>query len=179
MHTTGEIFRDFIIDNIHIIPPWMYWATLLTFIGGSVLLWVISEKGKGGMYVARLFSLLYVVLLFCTTVIYRETLPRPECRFHPFWHYSSIRQGVNVEVLLPDAVLNVLVFIPIGLALCLSLKKRRWLVPLIGFGISLAIELLQLLFLKGCTDIDDLIHNTLGCLIGCGVYLLVARLRQS
>jgi glycopeptide antibiotics resistance protein len=115
------------------------------------------------------------VLLFCTTVIYRETQPEPECKFHPFWHYSSIRQGVDVEVLLPDAVLNVLVFIPVGLSLCLSFKKRRWLAPFIGFGLSFTIELLQFLFLKGCTDVDDVIHNTLGCLVGCGVYWLVAR----
>lgn len=173
MYTTREIFRNFIVDNIRVIPSWMYWATALTFIVGGILLWVVSGKEKGGGYVARLFSLLYIVLLFCTTVIFRETKSGPEYKFHPFWHYSSIRQGVNVETLLPDAVLNVLVFIPVGLSLCLSFKKRRWVVPLIGFGLSFAIELLQLLFLKGCTDVDDVIHNTLGCLVGCGVYLVV------
>lgn len=74
-------------------------------------------------------------------------------------------------------MLNVLVFFPVGLSLCLSFKKRRWLVPLIGFGLSFTIELLQLLFLKDCTDVDDVIHNTLGCLVGCGVYLVVRGLR--
>ena len=177
MHTTREIFRNFIVDNIRVIPSWMYWAAVLTFIVGGILLWVVSGKEKGGRYVARLFSLLYIVLLFCTTVIFRETHPAPEYQFHPFWHYSSIRQGIDIEHLLPDAVLNVLVFIPVGLSLCLSFKKRRWLVPLIGFGLSFSIELLQLLFLKGCTDVDDVIHNTLGCLVGCGVYLVVRGLR--
>ena len=77
-----------------------------------------------------------------------------------------------------DAVLNVLVFIPVGLSLYLSFKKRRWLVPLIGCGLSFTIELLQLFFLKGCTDVDDVIHNTLGCLVGCGVCWVVDRVRR-
>lgn len=178
MHPTWEYFRAFIVDNIQVIPSWMYWAATLAFFGGSVLLWVIGGKAKGGVYAARLFSLLYIVLLFCTTVIFRETHPAPEYQFHPFWHYRDIRQGVNVEVLLPDVVLNVLVFIPVGLALCLSFKKRRWLVPLIGCGLSFTIELLQFLFLKGCTDVDDVIHNTLGCLIGCGVCLVVEKVNK-
>ena len=177
MYTTKEIFRDFIVDNLHSIPSWMYWTAVLTFIGGGILLWIISGKGKGGRYVARLFSVLYIVLFFCSTVIFRETKPEPEFKFHPFWHYSSIRQGIDIEHLLPDAVLNVLVFIPVGLSLCLSFKKRRWVVPLIGFCISFTIELLQLLFQRGCSDVDDVIHNTLGCLVGCGVYLVVRGLR--
>ena len=77
-----------------------------------------------------------------------------------------------------NAVFNVLVFTPVGLALCLSFKKHRWLVPLIGFGLSFTIELLQLLFLKGCTDVDDVIHNTLGCLVGCGMCWVVYRVRR-
>lgn len=174
--TTWEFFRDFIVDNIHVIPPWMYWAAALTFVGGSVLFWIIVGKTKGVVYAARLFSLLYIVLLFSTTVIFRETHLEPECKFQPFWHYRDIRQGINVEVLLPDVVLNVLVFIPVGLALCLSFNKHRWLIPLIGFCISVAIELLQYLFLKGCTDVDDVIHNTLGCLLGCGIYWAMAAL---
>lgn len=175
MHTTREIFRNFIVDNIRVIPSWMYWAAVLTFIVGGILLRVVSGKEKGGRYVARLFSVLYIVLFFCSTVIFRETKPEPEYKFHPFWHYSSIRQGIDVEVLLPDAVLNVLVFIPVGLSLCLSFKKRRRVVPLIGFCISFTIELLQLLFQRGCSDVDDVIHNTLGCLVGCGVCWVVAR----
>lgn len=36
----------------------------------------------------------------------------------------------------------------------------------LGLVVSLVIELGQLVFEKGVAEIDDLIHNTLGCAIG-------------
>ena len=38
--------------------------------------------------------------------------------------------------------------------------------PLIGCSISLTIESLQFLFIKGFSEVDDVMHNTVGCLIG-------------
>ena len=45
-----------------------------------------------------------------------------------------------------------------------------------GVGVSLAIEILQLPFFTRVTDIDDLILNSAGYLLGYGIYLLVKRL---
>ena len=36
-----------------------------------------------------------------------------------------------------------------------------------GMGISVGIELLQRFFRKGFADVDDVIHNALGCASGC------------
>jgi glycopeptide antibiotics resistance protein len=47
-----------------------------------------------------------------------------------------------------------------------------------GVGITLTIELLQLPFYDRATDIDDLILNSAGFLIGYGVYLIVVSLRN-
>lgn len=38
---------------------------------------------------------------------------------------------------------------------------------------SLIIELLQLVMLKGCAEMDDIIHNTIGCMIGYGILYLL------
>ena len=60
---------------------------------------------------------------------------------------------------------NTAFFIPFGMlvfALCRSLPKTAaW-----GFALSLALEITQYAFALGRTDIDDLIFNTLGALIG-------------
>lgn len=41
---------------------------------------------------------------------------------------------------------------------------------LVGFLVSCLIEILQLLFCKGYCETNDIIHNTIGCILGYGVY---------
>ena len=48
-----------------------------------------------------------------------------------------------------------------------------------GFGFSLLIEILQLPFFDRVSDIDDLILNTLGFIMGYGIYLLVKKIRRK
>jgi len=45
-----------------------------------------------------------------------------------------------------------------------------------GIGVSLCIELLQLPFFDRASDIDDLILNSTGFLLGYGIYFLVKRI---
>ena len=70
--------------------------------------------------------------------------------------------------------MNVIVFIPIGMILGSLLRvKGSWLVALmIGCSISITVEALQFWFMKGFSEVDDVMHNTVGCLIGFGVYLI-------
>lgn len=65
-------------------------------------------------------------------------------------------------------------FIPIGffVALLWNLKDKN--IILIGFVISLFIEFCQLLISRG-TDIDDLILNTLGTIVGLLIYKLLSK----
>lgn len=64
--------------------------------------------------------------------------------------------------------MNVLVFIPAGVLLSIVFKK--WYVALpIGVFLSVTVEMLQLLLAKGYCEIDDVIHNSLGCLLGIGL----------
>ena len=66
-----------------------------------------------------------------------------------------------------NSILNVLLFVPLGAALPILWNKfrERNKTLLFGFGISLTIELLQLLTFRA-TDVNDLITNTLGTFLG-------------
>lgn len=68
---------------------------------------------------------------------------------------------------LKNSVLNVLLFVPLGILLPMIWEKYRegWNTALFGFGISLTIELAQILTLRA-TDVNDLITNTLGTVLG-------------
>ena len=127
----------------------------------------IAWKGfKTGLrYSATLLLIEYVFLIFCSTVIFRTAGATRRYDFQPFWSYKAIQDGR--EDLLAENIMNVVVFIPVGLLLGIAFKQMTWLkVLLIGCGISVTIESLQFFFMRGFSELDDVIHNTVGCLIG-------------
>ncbi len=75
---------------------------------------------------------------------------------------------------------NIAMFVPTGIILPIIYKKLDSFgkVILAGMGISLCIEILQLPFSVRASDIDDLLLNTLGVLIGYGIYWCIRRLRK-
>ncbi|WP_207706695.1 VanZ family protein [Acetobacterium tundrae] len=49
--------------------------------------------------------------------------------------------------------------------------KKRNTVILLGFLISVSVECLQLITKTGIFEWDDIIHNTIGVIVGYGIYL--------
>ena len=84
-----------------------------------------------------------------------------------------------------EAVLNVVgntaMFVPVGMIWPAVFKKLDSPKKVIaaGVGYSLSIEILQLPFFERVTDIDDLILNSVGFLIGYGIYLLVKKCKKK
>ena len=78
-----------------------------------------------------------------------------------------------------DMLLNVIgnaaMFVPSGIVLPIVYKKLDTFrkVLLAGAGISICIEIIQLPFSVRATDVDDLIMNTTGVILGYGIYVLV------
>lgn len=70
---------------------------------------------------------------------------------------------------------NTAMFLPLGIVWPSVFKKLNTHGKVIaaGVGCSLVIEILQLPFFDRVTDIDDLILNTTGFLLGYGIYLLI------
>lgn len=73
---------------------------------------------------------------------------------------------------LNSIALNILLFVPLGYLApsVFSFLRRWWRVVLTGLGFSLMIEVVQLATHLGWFDASDLFHNTLGAVIGYGVY---------
>lgn len=79
-----------------------------------------------------------------------------------------------------DTILNIILFLPLGLFLPLLYKKydRISSVALTGFLFSLSIEIVQMLG-RGSTDINDLITNTVGAYLGYFMYKLLTKSVQK
>ena len=62
---------------------------------------------------------------------------------------------------------NILVFVPFGFLAAMASRKRSFIrTSLDGFLLSLMVETFQLLTMVGSFDVDDLILNTLGVMLG-------------
>lgn len=76
--------------------------------------------------------------------------------------------------------LNIIMFVPFGVFVPIYFKRfSRFLTTVVaGFFMSFIIEILQL-FTFRTTDVDDLIMNTLGAMVGYGIATLILRKRNK
>ena len=104
----------------------------------------------------------------------RDMLP-PRINLIPFIHITDYE--TKREALI-NIIGNVALFIPTGIILPILYKRLNsfWKVIMAGAGISLCIEVIQLLLANSVTDIDDLIMNTAGVIIGYGVFSIGKKL---
>ena len=98
----------------------------------------------------------------------------------PFWmnlipivHLFDVYDGWQINI-----IGNIMMFIPVGLAWPFCFKKLDTIgkTVLAGAGLPLLIEITQLPFYDRCSDVDDLILNTIGIFMGALIYFGVKRL---
>ena len=169
-----EQVKQYVISLYQDIPQEAYEGLQLVFCFGVVLL--IAWKGfrEAPRYSVVLLLVEYIFLLFCSTVIFRVACETRKYDFQPFWSYQAIQEG-RAE-LLAENIMNIVVFIPVGLLLSIAFKQVTWWKALlIGCGISITIESLQFFFMRGFSEVDDVMHNTLGCILG---YLILRGFRH-
>ncbi len=88
--------------------------------------------------------------------------------FDEISRYIKHRSSINMEYFLVNIFGNVLAFAPFGFLLPMIWKKLRHFLPavLITAVFSLCIECFQLITRVGSFDVDDIILNTAGGIIG-------------
>lgn len=134
-----------------------------------------QNKITVGLLVLYLFVLTWIILF------------KMQFSFQELRHFTNFR-GINLipfagsvvknnQIDIGEIIYNVLAFIPFGIYI--SMLKPSWsflkkIVPVVG--VSLLFEVLQFIFAIGGTDITDLIGNTLGGIIGVGVYIVFHKL---
>lgn len=114
----------------------------------------------------------YLLLVLWLTICSRKVFLQAVVEWMPFWTYSAILSE-GKEYLVADIVNNVLLFLPIGvlMGLMVTQKSQKWwrgwlVVVTTGIILSVGIEGLQFVLKRGLCETDDVIHNTVGCLMG-------------
>lgn len=133
----------------------------------------IGVKGlKSGLKTSSVILLvIYATIVICTTVMFRSGGYEREIIIIPFWSYRAYMEG-HPRILVEN-IMNVLAFIPIGILLAIAVNRPKWWkAAIVGCIFSVVIEFMQYYFDRGQCEIDDVIHNTLGCLIGYWIFSL-------
>ncbi len=98
--------------------------------------------------------------------------------FREIHRYLCYRKLLGVRLVTLNLVGNVVGFLPFGALVPLLSRSMRkaWRIGLLSMEISALIEGAQFLFGVGCCDVDDVILNTVGGLLGYAVYRAADRL---
>jgi len=83
----------------------------------------------------------------------------------------------NGVILLREIIYNILLFIPLGIYICMLQSEWPFIkkvLPIIS--LTLAFETAQFIFAIGRTDITDMLGNTLGGILGIGIYTLLFKI---
>ena len=117
----------------------------------------------------------YLGFVFTLTIFERTVTPDKNMELTLFWSYKLIAGGDKCMFF--EVFWNVVLFMPYGfLASLISKRKAKWTVLLSGSLLSIAIELTQLFTHRGLFEYDDIVHNTLGTVIGIAMCLLAVKL---
>lgn len=167
-----KMIPEYVLNITGVVPTTFFEVTGCILVASLVLILFCKDVKKGFRLVFLIALIEYITLIYSSTVFCRLSLPERKYDFHPFWTYNAIMDGENLYI--GEILMNIVMFIPVGLLLGFAIKGLKWWqVLLIGGGISFSIEILQFVLMRGFSEIDDIMHNTLGCMIGYGIYSLV------
>ena len=172
-------FEVYAYGAVSKIPSIMYWILLAVLVVGYALI-SFSQQTQKVQKIARLMLVEWVVLIFCSAVIFREARAERAINLVPLSSYFCIAENSYLKEVAVINLLNICMFLPVGF----FLKYGFWSVSykqvlFAGFILSATIEFSQFILCKGLCEIDDIIHNVLGCMIGYTISLFYLKINKS
>lgn len=162
--------------------------TLIFIIARLVYLRVIKKNIKLSHEVGLAIFVMYILLLLFLTVFRVQYFPwqihivknRPlsDINLVPLIQTFKLAQGESVLDFMYNLYGNILWFVPFGFMFPMVISKKIEFrtVVISGMFFSILIEVLQFLLMTGVSDIDDVIFNTVGTIIGVCIYQLVKKI---
>ena len=134
-----------------------------------------SNSCTMGLFTIYLFILIWIIL-FKLTLDFSQLDYLRSINLIPLSNSTITNGRIDVK----EIIYNVLVFIPVGIYI--TMLKPEWalgkkIIPC--FLISLSFEVLQFILAIGASDITDLMGNTLGGIIGIGIFYILKKIFKT
>lgn len=154
----GDIVFEYILDLIDI--PIVYYLVAVII---GVMVWTCTKK------VSLSLCWSYIFIAVIIMVLGRGSYDGNHFQPHLFWSWGvpSVRNQL---------VMNIVGFIPLGILLAPSFGWKS--VPVVTV-FSFVIEIMQLLLQCGLFEFDDVLHNTIGALIGVCLFQIFVWIRMN
>jgi len=163
--------------NMYRIETYIKLAIIFSIIISVIYLPILFALKKKGRSIIRQLSYLALgcsvfIIIFATILFVLPITFNPEQHFLSLIPFQRVIVGVNVSrTIIAEMIPNVLMFIPFGIFIPIVFIQTRKLhkTALSVFLFTFSIEFLQY-FIGRKSDIDDIITNLLGGIIGYGIY---------
>lgn len=122
-------------------------------------------------------ALLHLAIVLYITLIDR-ILGERRHMLTPFWEIRNVINGTERSFYIGQIIGNLLMLFPTGFLLLaiFQFKRLRWYhIAVTSMLFSIFIEITQYITGRGLMEFDDVFNNTVGCLIGYAVYLIIRR----
>lgn len=121
-------------------------------------------------------AILVWILLFKMTFSVNELDQIRSINLIPFSKLANVNGRIDIK----EIIENMLIFIPVGVYACMLRQKGAIIKKILAvLFISLLIEILQYILAIGVSDITDIIGNTLGGVIGIGIFYLFTKIFKN
>ena len=150
----------------------------------------MNERQKRALRICS--KVLFGVYLICLIYLlfFAESMGRTyaERTYHynlvPFREIKRFlvhRETLGIMAVMLNLVGNIVAFVPYGLFLPIMFPKNRslWRIALLTFDFSFAVEVIQLVGKVGSFDVDDLMLNTLGGILGYLLFVVLNWIRRK
>lgn len=154
------------------------WNLIKNFYIFIIAAWIfVSVILKGSRYNRKylIFSAaIYTLVLLYVTLFGRTVKSEYQMELSFLWEYRLALQGnVSWWMQIFD---NIMLFVPMGWLYGAMRRRSSWKKALaVGACTSLAIEIVQLIFKLGLFEFDDILNNTLGMMMGYGMYVITTK----
>ena len=177
-----ESLLHFVLRYLNRIPGYFWVGMALAFLGTVVYHGYRIKKGEEPVKVGCVDCLFSAYFLMLVLITFGTRLPDPkaEVELVPFHSYfSAFKMGDRTEFYM--ILCNVVLFLPFGILLPLWFQTKKAKVCKFGglilqaLGLSFGIELIQLITHYGCFELDDMINNVTGAVIGYSIWWTVRK----
>lgn len=140
----------------------------------------------------RLISIVLFIIYSCVLVyflFFAENMGRSTTRdyslnlipFHEIKRFLTRQDALGSHAVWMNIAGNIIAFVPFGLFVIPVMGRNIGFLEtvILTFDISLCVEIIQLITKVGSFDVDDLILNTIGGIIGAGIYVIHIRIERN
>lgn len=120
---------------------------------------------------------IYLAFVLLTTLIARTPMTTTAAKWIPLWSWYEVifhhDSGLFIEI-----CQNLVMLMPVGAMLNLLKGISAKQAAVIGLIITATIEFLQLVTHRGLFEWDDILHNSIGCVVGALIPVAIRKMRK-